>query len=66
MNAESKTVLPGPDPDRNLERALKLGAYMDRALDERPELIVEGVLRRTVGLAMEAEGCHAELGGRCG
>ncbi len=65
MNAESKPVLPGPHSDRNLERALRLGAYTDRALDERPELIVEGVLRRTVGLAMEAEGCHAELGGRC-
>ncbi len=65
MSAETKTVLPGPDPDRNLERALRLGAYTDRALDDKPELVVEGVLRRTVGLAMEAEGCHAELGGRC-
>ncbi len=65
MNEEAKTVLPGPDPDRNLERALRLGAYTDRALDDKPELVVEGVLRRTVGLAMEAEGCHAELGGRC-
>jgi flagellum-specific ATP synthase len=55
----------GPNPDRNLERALRLGAYMDRACDAAPGLVVEGVLRRTVGLAMEAEGCHAALGGRC-
>ncbi|MDJ0939394.1 MAG: flagellar protein export ATPase FliI [Woeseiaceae bacterium] len=65
MTSEDKPVLPGPDPDRNLERALRLGPYIDRALDGGPELIVEGVLKRTVGLAMEAEGCHAELGGRC-
>jgi len=62
---EETTVLPGPDPDRNLERSLGLGAYIDRAYDERPKSVVEGVLRRTVGLAMEAEGCHAALGGRC-
>jgi len=62
---EDTTVLPGPDPDRNLERSLGLGAYIDRAFDERPKSVVEGVLRRTVGLAMEAEGCHAALGGRC-
>lgn len=63
--SEENTVLVGPDPDRNLERALRLGAYVDRAYDEAPQLVVEGVLRRTVGLAMEAEGCHAALGGRC-
>ncbi len=62
---EETPVLPGPDPDRNLERSLGLGRYIDRAYDERPRPVVEGVLRRTVGLAMEAEGCHAALGGRC-
>ncbi len=62
---ESAVVHVGPDPDRNLERALRLGPYVDRACDQSPELVVEGVLRRTVGLAMEAEGCHAALGGRC-
>ncbi|MDH3747777.1 MAG: flagellar protein export ATPase FliI [Gammaproteobacteria bacterium] len=65
MTAGNESVFSGPDPDRNLERALRLGAYTDRALDGCPSLVVEGVLRRTVGLAMEAEGCHAELGGRC-
>lgn len=65
MSSEKASVLMGPDPDRNLERALRLGPYIDRALDGAPKLIVEGVLRRTVGLAMEAEGCHSELGGRC-
>jgi len=62
---EKTKVFPGPDPDRNLERALGLGAYIDRAYDDGPKPVVEGVLRRTVGLAMEAEGCHAALGGRC-
>lgn len=59
------TNLPGPRTNRNLERSLRLGSYIDRAYDEPPKLTVEGVLRRTVGLAMEAEGCHAALGGRC-
>jgi flagellum-specific ATP synthase len=62
---EENTVFSGPDPDRNLERSLRLGSFLDSAYDAQPELVVEGVLRRTVGLAMEAEGCHAALGGRC-
>ena len=65
MNETQSSVFAGPDPDRNLERALRLGAFVDRALDDSPPPVVEGVLRRTVGLAMEAEGCHAALGGRC-
>ena len=64
-NEDASTVFAGPDPERNLERTLRLGPYMDRALDDSPQLVVEGVLRRTVGLAMEAEGCRAALGGRC-
>ncbi len=62
---EDITLFAGPDPDRNLERSLRLGPFLDRAYGDRPDLVVEGVLRRTVGLAMEAEGCHAALGGRC-
>jgi flagellum-specific ATP synthase len=62
---QAATLFAGPEPDRNLERALRLGAFVDRAAEQRPPLVVEGVLRRTVGLAMEAEGCHAALGGRC-
>ncbi|HNP65923.1 MAG TPA: hypothetical protein PKH39_18485, partial [Woeseiaceae bacterium] len=62
---EPVVIHVGPDPDRNLERTLRLGPYVDRACDQSPEMVVEGVLRRTVGLAMEAEGCHAALGGRC-
>jgi len=58
-------ILAGPNPDRNLERTLALGAYLERALMDPPKLVVEGVLRRTVGLTMEAEGCHAPVGGRC-
>ncbi len=63
--SDETPVFAGPDPDRNLERSLRLGAHLDRAYDDAPELVVEGVLRRTIGLAMEAEGCHAALGGRC-
>lgn len=63
---KDKPVIVGPDPNRSLERSLRLGSYLDRIMDsDGPELVVEGVLRRTVGLAMEAEGCHAALGGRC-
>jgi flagellum-specific ATP synthase len=57
--------LVGPRPDRNLERALRIGAYVDRALDGPPKPVVEGVLRRSVGMALEAEGCSAPVGGRC-
>ncbi len=64
MQSEQR-VFAGPDPNRNLERALRLGQYVDRALDQPSTLVVEGKLRRTIGLAMEAEGCHAALGGRC-
>lgn len=63
----SDEIMPfvGPDPDRNLERSLRLGAYEDRALSGAPGLVVEGVLRRSVGLALEAVGCQAPVGGRC-
>ena len=64
MQEEAKKFV-GPDPDRNPERSLRLGAYVDRAVDSTPNLVVEGVLRQTIGLAMEAEGCHAPVGGRC-
>jgi flagellum-specific ATP synthase len=63
--ASNENISAGPEPDRNLQRTQRLGNYVDRALNGGPELVVEGVLRRTVGLAMEAEGCHAALGGRC-
>ncbi len=62
---DSTEPFVGPTPDRNLERSLRLGAYVDRALGGAPKLTVEGVLRRSVGLALEAEGCHAPVGGRC-
>lgn len=64
MNTNSD-ALPGPGVDRNLERKLRLGAYVDRALDDPPKPVVEGVLRRSVGMALEAEGCSAPVGGRC-
>ena len=43
----------------------RIGAYVDRALDDPPGPVVEGVLRRSVGMALEAEGCSAPVGGRC-
>ncbi len=63
--SSSDIPFAGPQPNRNFERTLRMGSYADKAVDTAPELVVEGVLRRTVGLAMEAEGCHAALGGRC-
>ncbi len=61
----SDKPLPGPEKDRSRQAVTRLDRYMARAKEQRTDLIVEGVLRRTVGLAMEAEGCHAALGGRC-
>ena len=65
MTGASPEPLAGPSADRNLDRALRLGAYIDRVLDHPPQPVVEGVLRRSVGLTLEAEGCHAPVGGRC-
>lgn len=64
MNKDLENMV-GPSPERNLERALRIGAYVDRALDDPPTPVVEGVLRRSVGMALEAEGCSAAVGGRC-
>jgi flagellum-specific ATP synthase len=36
-----------------------------RARLHRPELVVEGRLRRMIGLTLEAEGCQAPVGSRC-
>ena len=55
----------GPLADRNAIRAEGLARYAARAKKEAPKLVVEGRLRRTVGMAMEAEGCFAAVGGRC-
>ncbi|MEM7432335.1 MAG: flagellar protein export ATPase FliI [Pseudomonadota bacterium] len=62
---DESPVLVGPEPDRNSQRSLRIGAYVDSANDYAPKLVPEGVLRRTVGLALEAVGCCAPLGGRC-
>ena len=64
MNKNLENMV-GPSPERNLERALRIGAYVDRAFDDPPTPVVEGVLRRSVGMALEAEGCSAPVGGRC-
>lgn len=36
-----------------------------RRCDSAQDLIVEGTLRRVIGLTIEADGCTAPLGGRC-
>ena len=51
-----------------LERNRRLGRQLGRVADApaRPErLLVEGQLRRVVGLTLEAEGCQVQIGGRC-
>ncbi len=55
----------GPNPNRSEEQLLRLDATIDRAQKVSEKLVVEGVLRRSVGLAMEAEGCYSPVGGRC-
>ena len=44
--------------------AQRLKKYQART-GEPGQLIVEGVLKRMVGLTLEAVGCHAPVGGRC-
>src|SRR5690625_4887803 len=49
------------------KRSSEWVARLDRAHERlsRPPLVVEGVLRRLVGLTLEAEGCSAPIGARC-
>lgn len=54
-----------PEVDRNSLRAARLSEYVDKVGKARPAMVVEGVLSRTVGLTMEAEGCTVPVGGRC-
>ncbi len=57
--------LNGSDVNRDQHRAERLSAFVRRAREHSTEAIVEGKLHRTVGLTMEAVGCHAPVGGRC-
>jgi len=63
--APGVSSLPGPDPDRSAVLVQRMSHYVDKARRTLPPLRVEGVLRRSVGLTLEAEGCHAPVGGRC-
>ena len=48
-------------------RSLRLASRL-RAVEPRPEamgMVREGILRRAVGLTLEATGCSAPLGARC-
>lgn len=54
-----------PTANRNPVRSAALAEFITRAKRAQPKLVVEGRLRRTVGMAMEAEGCFAAVGGRC-
>ncbi|MEM7081990.1 MAG: flagellar protein export ATPase FliI [Pseudomonadota bacterium] len=51
-------------PSRERIWAARLADYESRLADA-PTLVVEGVLRRVVGLTLEAAGCRAPIGGRC-
>ncbi|MEL7448121.1 MAG: flagellar protein export ATPase FliI [Pseudomonadota bacterium] len=44
--------------------AKRLKGY-ERRIDDDPGLIVEGTLKRVIGLTLEAEGCQAAVGSRC-
>jgi flagellum-specific ATP synthase len=57
--------LPGPDPNRSSVQSRRIELYAERAKQAVDKLVVEGVLRRSVGLAMEAEGVYSPVGGRC-
>ncbi|WP_295680539.1 flagellar protein export ATPase FliI [uncultured Nevskia sp.] len=48
--------------DTRLAKALTLAA--DRAANSR-SVVVEGVLKRVVGLTLEAVGCQSQIGSRC-
>jgi flagellum-specific ATP synthase len=48
---------------RAAEWAARLQARQTRL--RRPPLVVEGILRRLIGLTLEAEGCTAPIGSRC-
>lgn len=48
--------------DTRLAKALTLAA--DRAANSRA-VVVEGVLKRVVGLTLEAVGCQSQIGSRC-
>ena len=65
VQAPTRECMAGPDPNRSAQTVRRLGAYIDRAREGVPPPAVEGTLRRTVGLTMEAEGCEAPVGGRC-
>ncbi|NNF17588.1 MAG: flagellum-specific ATP synthase FliI, partial [Gammaproteobacteria bacterium] len=57
------------DPDhlplnRGPRWAAQIAAY-EKKINAAPGLVVEGVLRRVVGLTLEAVGCRAPIGGRC-
>ena len=46
----------------------QLAKRLETALEDvaqRPSLVVSGLLRRTVGLTLEAEGCSAPVGTQC-
>jgi len=58
------TVATRPVTRRSDIWAQRLKKYQART-SESSNLIVEGVLKRMVGLTLEAVGCHAPVGGRC-
>ena len=50
---------------QRVNRWLSRLANYERLAKDSPGPAVEGVLRRVIGMTMEAEGCQAPVGGRC-
>ncbi|MFP4155599.1 MAG: flagellar protein export ATPase FliI [Halothiobacillaceae bacterium] len=57
------TAPEGAGPRRDIKWASRLVSMGERVKDPAP--LVEGVLTRVVGLALEAEGCRAAIGDQC-
>ncbi len=58
-------IATGSRAERNVRLGQRLAARVARAEGDVPPPPVQGTLRRTIGLTMEAEGCEAPVGGRC-
>lgn len=57
--------MSGAAINRSAQRAAMLRARGAALGVARAGLVVEGVLNRTIGLTLEAEGCRVAVGGRC-
>ncbi len=63
-DGEAEAVATRPRHPRAAAWADRL-RHGESRIEEMPALVVEGRLRRTIGMTLEAEGCQAPVGGRC-